>query len=111
MEWFSTLFSKSERLPEWDDPRECRFQRVAIDLAKCDGCKLCTVVCPANVLELFGEKGKKKARVKDDNRGCISCNNCHAICANGAIVASESPEFAGYYRTTGRGEFLPPRVF
>ena len=40
-------------------------------------CKLCTIACPANVLELFGDKAEKKVRVKENGRGCISCNNCH----------------------------------
>ncbi len=107
------LLSKSERrhFPDWDDPAECIFQRVTIDLDKCDGCKLCTVVCPANVLELFGDKSKKKARVKEDHRGCISCNNCHAICATGAIAAARPYDFVGFYRQLGRGEFALPRKF
>jgi len=108
---FSTLFSKEDRLPEWDDPRDCYFTRVAVDLDKCDGCKLCTLVCPANVLELFGDKGKKKARVKESSRGCISCNNCYAICSNGAIAASEAPRLAGYYGHVKHGAFQPPRTF
>jgi formate hydrogenlyase subunit 6/NADH:ubiquinone oxidoreductase subunit I len=69
-----------------------------IDLDKCDGCKLCTLACPARVLELYGEKGNKKARVKDSFRGCASCNNCYAICENGAIVASRGYDFVGFYR-------------
>jgi 2-oxoglutarate ferredoxin oxidoreductase subunit delta len=109
----TTAITKAERrhFPNWDDPAECRYHRVTVDLELCDGCKLCTVVCPANVLELFGEKGAKKARVKADNRGCISCNNCHAICENGAIAASAYYDFVGYYRQLGRGEFSMPRRF
>ena len=107
------LLSKQERrhFPDWDDPSECIFHRVAIDLDACDGCKLCTVVCPANVLEVYGEKGHKKARVKASQRGCISCNNCRAICANGAIAAVHANEFVGFYRQLGRGEFSLPRKF
>jgi 2-oxoglutarate ferredoxin oxidoreductase subunit delta len=107
------LLSRKERrhLPEWDDPRECLFRRVTIDEAICDGCKLCTEVCPANVLELYGEKGKKKARVKANNRGCVSCNNCQAICERGAIAATEPYDFVGYYRQLARGDFSLPRKF
>lgn len=108
-----SLLTKQERrhFPNWDDPSECKFHRVTIDLDKCDGCKLCTIICPANVLELFGDKGKKKARVKENFRGCISCNNCHAICETGAIQATHHYDFAGYYRRFGIGEFCKPRVF
>jgi 2-oxoglutarate ferredoxin oxidoreductase subunit delta len=108
-----TLLSKTERrhFPDWDDPAECIFHRVTIDLDVCDGCKLCTVVCPANVLELFGDKGKKKARVKENHRGCISCNNCRAICDTGAIAATRHYDFVGFYRQLGRGDFSMPRKF
>jgi len=107
------LLSKQERrhFPDWDNPAECIFHRVAIDLEACDGCKLCTLVCPANVLEVYGEKGRKKARVKASQRGCISCNNCRAICANGAIGATQANDFVGFYRQLGRGEFAMPRRF
>jgi formate hydrogenlyase subunit 6/NADH:ubiquinone oxidoreductase subunit I len=107
------LLSKQERrhFPDWDDPTQCQFHRVKIDLDKCDGCKLCTLACPATVLELFTENGKKKARVKKSHRGCVSCNNCYAICETGAIEASRSYDFVGYYRQLGRGEFSKPRMF
>lgn len=107
------LLSKRERrhFPEWDDPTECVFRRVTIDLDACDGCRLCTLACPANVLEIYKVDGKKKARVKDSQRGCISCNNCRAICDTGAIAATEANDFVGYYRQLGRGPFEPPRKF
>lgn len=107
------LLSKQERrhFPDWDDPTQCIFQRVAIDLEKCDGCKLCTLVCPGNVLEVYAENGRKKARVKASQRGCISCNNCHAICVAGAIGATQANDFFGFYRQLGRGAFAMPRKF
>jgi formate hydrogenlyase subunit 6/NADH:ubiquinone oxidoreductase subunit I len=108
----SLLTSKERRyMPDWDDPSECQFRRVTIDETLCDGCKLCTEVCPANVLELYGDKDKKKARVKANWRGCVSCNNCHAICERGAIAATEPYDFVGYYRQFGRGAFSMPRRF
>jgi formate hydrogenlyase subunit 6/NADH:ubiquinone oxidoreductase subunit I len=107
------LLSQQEwrHFPDWDDPAQCIFHRVTNDLEKCDGCKLCTLACPANVLELYRENGKKKARVKASQRGCIRCNNCRAICATGAIGATHANDFAGYYRQLGRGEFSMPRKF
>lgn len=107
------LLSKQEqrRFPDLDDSAECIFHRVSIDLEKCDGCKLCTLACPANVLELYTVNGRKKARVKDDHRGCISCNNCHAICDNDAIGATQPYDFVGFYRQLGRGAFAMPRKF
>ena len=107
------LLSRQERrhFPDWDDTAQCRFRPVEINLEACDGCKLCTIICPGNVLELYGDKGKKKARVKANFRGCASCNNCQAICANGAIAATQPYDFVGFYRQLGRGEFLLPRKF
>ncbi len=96
--------------PDWGDRSQCKFYSVQIDLDACDGCMLCTVACPAGTLELFGEKGNKKARVIADPRGCISCNNCYAICENHAIKASQHYEMTGYYQTEGIGEFQPPRT-
>ena len=96
--------------PTWDDPEECTFQRVTIDTEACDGCKMCVIVCPARVLELHRVDGKRKARTLPDVRGCISCNNCMAICSNDAIHATQHFRLTGYYETRGLGEFRPPRT-
>jgi formate hydrogenlyase subunit 6/NADH:ubiquinone oxidoreductase subunit I len=103
--------ASSDHIPIWDDPTECVYHRVEIDLEICDGCKICTAVCPANVLELFGPKDNLKARVKADFTGCMSCNNCYAVCAGRAIKASQPYDFAGFYEQKRIGEFLPPRRF
>jgi formate hydrogenlyase subunit 6/NADH:ubiquinone oxidoreductase subunit I len=107
------LLTRQERrhFPDWDDPAQCLFRRVTVDLDKCDGCKMCTLACPAGVLEHYGPKGHKKVRVKESVRGCVSCNNCHAICEKGAIEATQYYDFVGYYRQLGRGEFMRPRKF
>jgi len=102
---------RKNHFAEWDDPTECIRPRAEIDLALCDGCKLCVEVCPGAELELFGEKGSRKAKVKLDRGGCLGCNNCHAICARGAISVSQSYNFVGYYRLVGRGPFSHPRRF
>jgi formate hydrogenlyase subunit 6/NADH:ubiquinone oxidoreductase subunit I len=109
---FEKAVVKPDHMPVWDDPRQALYHLVDIDLDVCDGCKLCTVICPANILELFrDEKGDLKARLKDDAWGCMSCNNCYAICAGKAIIASEPYDFAGYYEQKRIGDFAFPRKF
>lgn len=102
---------KPNHLPVWDDPHETIFHTVTIDLDICDGCKICTAVCPANVLELYGPKGNLKARVKPDVTGCMSCNNCYAVCAGQAIRATQPYDFAGFYEQKRIGKFEFPRKF
>jgi len=87
------------------------FHRVSIDLARCDGCMICVVVCPVNVLELVGPVGDRKAQVKDDWTGCMSCNNCLAVCASQAIRASQPYDFPGPREQKRIGAFSPPRNF
>lgn len=96
--------------PTWDDPEQCSFKRVTIDHDKCDGCKMCVIVCPARVLKLVRIDGKRKAETLADVRGCISCNNCMAICENDAIGATEHFAMGGYYANAGVGRFSPPRT-
>ena len=77
---------------------------------KCDGCKMCVIVCPARVLELHRVEDERKARTLPDVSGCLSCNNCMAICENDAIRATEHFELSGYYENRGLGRFQPPRT-
>ncbi len=97
--------------PVWDDPTQVQYHRVTINTETCDGCSLCVTICPANVLELVGEKPDLKAQLMDDYMGCMSCNNCYAICATQSIKATVFYNFTGYYKREGRGEFLFPRKF
>ena len=41
----------------------------AVDADKCDGCKMCVIVCPARVLELYRVNGRRKARTLPDITG------------------------------------------
>jgi formate hydrogenlyase subunit 6/NADH:ubiquinone oxidoreductase subunit I len=100
-----------DHLPIWDDPREAIYHKVTIELEKCDGCKLCTVVCPANLLELYGPKDNLKVRLKADVTGCMSCNNCFAVCVARGVYATEPYDFAGFYEQKAIGPFEFPRRF
>lgn len=90
---------------------EPKYHRVSIDLAACDGCMICVVVCPSNVLELVGPVGDRKARIRDDATACMSCNNCFAVCASQAIRASQPYELPAPRALERIGEFAFPRNF
>lgn len=99
------------RVPVVDEPAEAQFGVVEIDLDLCGGCKMCTLVCPCNVLEMFGETRIKKARVKESFTMCLACDNCHAICESGAISLVRPYDFVGRYKQLSRGALSQPRAF
>ncbi|MFO1198112.1 MAG: 4Fe-4S dicluster domain-containing protein [Burkholderiaceae bacterium] len=92
-------------------PGRSHYHRVSIDAARCDGCMICVVVCPSDILELVGPVGDRKARVKEDWAGCMSCNNCYAVCASQAIRATQPYALPAPREQMRIGEFAPPRNF
>jgi 2-oxoglutarate ferredoxin oxidoreductase subunit delta len=105
------LLTKKEmkRTPIVDDASESQFGVVEIELEKCTGCNLCTLICPANVLEMFGEKGDRRARVKDGLVLCLACDNCHASCEGDAITVVKGYDFVGRYKKLDHGAPTQPR--
>lgn len=99
------------QIPTLDDPGEARFGIVHVDVDKCQGCRMCTLICPSNVLEMFGNGPRKKARVKEAFTMCLACDNCHAVCDSGAIGIVKTYDFAGRYKQLDRGAPTPPRIF
>ena len=97
-------------MPIVDDASEAQFGVVAIDLDKCNGCKMCTIICPGNVLEVYGPKHDKKARIKEGLSLCLSCDNCHAICEHDAITIVQAYDFVGRYKQLNRGAPSQPRL-
>ncbi len=106
------LLTKKEmkRMPVVDDVNDARYGVVAIDEDKCNGCKMCTLICPSNVLELFGDRREKRVRVKAGLVMCLACDNCHAICERAAISIVTGYDFVGRYKQLDRGTPTPPRL-
>jgi NAD-dependent dihydropyrimidine dehydrogenase PreA subunit len=81
----------------YDDATGAYF--ITIDNALCDGCGQCVPACPAGILEIAPDEGKRpKARVKEALRkrlsivcpGIKACQNsqvieCHSACPKHAI--------------------------
>jgi 2-oxoglutarate ferredoxin oxidoreductase subunit delta len=67
---------------------------IAIDINRCKGCELCTVVCPKGIIEMaeqFTPRGYRPARLVDPilvapNAGCTGCLLCSTICPDAAIT-------------------------
>jgi ferredoxin len=53
---------------------------IALDPAKCNGCRTCLSVCPHGVYEMIG--GKSSFRDRD---ACMECGACALNCPEGAI--------------------------
>jgi ferredoxin len=52
-----------------------------LDAGKCNGCRMCMVVCPHGVFEMRD----KKARIRDLDL-CMECGACARNCPEGAIT-------------------------
>lgn len=63
--------------------------RVEIDAGFCKGCGLCTLYCPAHILELdkatITQKGYHPAVCVDES-ACTGCATCALMCPDVAIT-------------------------
>jgi len=82
--------------------------RVEIDNDKCNGCKLCVEVCPANALVMTG---KKSVAMKGENPTCIACGDCIPICLPSIIKITRFQDYKGRYKHLGRADACTPRQF
>jgi NAD-dependent dihydropyrimidine dehydrogenase PreA subunit len=60
------------------------FKNVAtlkLNTELCNGCRMCTIVCPHAVFEIVD----KKARIVDVD-DCMECGACALNCQNGALT-------------------------
>lgn len=79
-----------------------RFRgKLDIDPAKCTGCKVCEIVCPASVVSMVvvgtrtvGERQIDVQRPVFDLFGCISCGQCVDDCKFGALSLTRGFELA-----------------
>jgi ferredoxin len=115
-------FWEKMRIPSYDNSEHCMMARVSIDHEKCNCCGLCVKVCLPGLLYMEG-KGKDRKVLVTPNRPtggretgsancyCVACNDCMAICEQGAIRAISSVNYRYRYKQVLRGELAPPRSF
>jgi 2-oxoglutarate ferredoxin oxidoreductase subunit delta len=84
---------------------------VTIDEKVCKGCILCSVICPAGLLEMVGEKKERKSHVREGQNNCMACACCEAICESGAIQVVSGYDYGGIWKQSDRGELSGPRPF
>lgn len=61
-----------------------------LNAEKCNGCKMCTIVCPHNVFEV----SDRKASIKYKDL-CMECGACAKNCEQGAISVNPGVGCAG----------------
>jgi 2-oxoglutarate ferredoxin oxidoreductase subunit delta len=62
---------------------------IVIDEDRCKGCRLCTTVCPKDLVqmaELFNVKGYHPSRLVDPKEECTGCTLCALMCPDVAIT-------------------------
>jgi 2-oxoglutarate ferredoxin oxidoreductase subunit delta len=81
----------SNRRPIIAPPKIKKYYRVAVDGEQCDGCRLCTLFCPLEVLEIGAETNRRMIHhaVAANPLNCLGCGQCQRICPTAAIFVSE----------------------
>jgi len=106
-------FSFFERLsvPTYDNDEYATTGRLFIDHERCNGCGVCSQICPGKAISIRGEGKAKKAYLDEDFPQCMSCNDCAAICERDAMKVAVAYDFGLYYKKINRWEFAPPRKY
>lgn len=99
------------RIPSYDNPEHCSMSTVEIDYEKCTACGRCTKACPANALYIEGAGKDKVLKVNPHLPQCVACNDCMAICEQGAIQANKTYDFLYRYKVLEREGLQEPRPF
>ncbi len=91
----------------WGLPRELIPWGPAIDPGRCHGSGECVRFCPNNVYEF--DEPKSQALVARFHQCTVMCNNCVAICPNGAISFPSQDEFLDRVQRMRQQQGIPPQ--
>jgi len=81
----------STRRPILSPPQIKKKYRITVLSEQCDGCRLCTVFCPLEVIEISAETNSRMlhfAKIADP-AGCLGCGQCERLCPTASIFVSE----------------------
>lgn len=88
------------------------FPRYSADPEKCNRCGRCVRACPTYILVMPEEGPPLMEGYKGLEVACMGCNNCEAVCPEGAVQMTGTYSVSqGRYRTLHRGAVLPPNPF
>jgi 2-oxoglutarate ferredoxin oxidoreductase subunit delta len=81
----------SSRRPILSPPQLKKTYRVTVLSERCDGCRLCTVFCPLDVLEIGAETNSRMLHFATviNADGCLGCGQCERLCPTASIFVSE----------------------
>jgi 2-oxoglutarate ferredoxin oxidoreductase subunit delta len=63
--------------------------RIVVNEEACKGCRLCTTICPAHLIQIadtFNSKSYRPAKLVDPEHRCTGCTLCAMICPDVAII-------------------------
>lgn len=73
-----------------EERRKTMSSKAIVNAERCKECRLCTVNCPKNAIEMTDEinsRGYKHVRV--DEEKCVGCGTCYLVCPDGVFEIVE----------------------
>lgn len=84
---------ESKRNPILEPPKPQKNYEVIFDNEKCDGCQLCIVFCPKELLGTDPDKFNNRMLhyvVFISDQACVGCRMCERLCPTASIFIKET---------------------